>query len=173
MFNMVKMDLMRMFKSKSIFIIGIIFALMIFATSAMLKTIYEDEKLSQLIEQSEQSADDNTNVGMSISIAPGADGKISILDDLYGNTSGKLMALFMVIFTVIYASADYTSGFVKNIAGQVKNRGMLVVSKAICLFVYTLIFFLFYILVQIISDGAILGYFKLGDTGKLLSLIHI
>jgi len=173
MFNMIKMDLARMFKSKSMFVIGIIFAAMIFSTSFLLKTISEDEKMSQLMEQSQEAASDNTDVGISVSIVPEEDGKVSVLNDLYGNTNGKVMILFMVIFTVIYSSADYTSGFIKNIAGQVKNRGMLVVSKAVCLFIYTVIFFAFYLLVQIISDGVILGYFKIGDVGDLFSYLGV
>lgn len=173
MFNMIKMDLYRMFRSKSLYIIGIIFVAIIFSTSAMVKFMTQDEKMSQMIEQAQSSTEDKQNVGMSISINPTSDGKVSVLDDLYGNVSGKAIALFLVIFTVIYASADYTSGYIKNIAGQVRNRAMLIGSKAVCLFIYTVMFFIVYVGIQTLSDTLILGYFKFGNVSRFFTYLGV
>lgn len=173
MFNMIKMDVYRMFRTRSFYVIGIIFMVMIVATSAVVKVMSEDENMSQIMEQAQDVGDSSTNIGMSVSITPNEDGKVSIVDDLYGNTSGKLLALFLVIFTVLYASADYTSGYIKNIAGQVKSRVMMVASKAVCLLLYTILFFGGYVVVQIVSDRLILGYFNLGKAGELFSYLGI
>lgn len=173
MFNMIKMDMFRMFKSRSMLVIGIIFAVMTVSTSIMLKVVYEDENLSQIVEETKETQENDASVGMSINIVPGEEGKITILDEIYGNIGGMLLALFLVIFTVLYSSADYTSGYIKNIAGQVKNRSMLVFSKAICLFVYTVVLFIFYVAVQTISDTVVSGYFNLGNASKLFSYIGV
>ena len=62
---------------------------------------------------------------------------VSVFDLFYGNIKGKFLALFMVIFAVLYSTADMTSGFIKNIAGQVRDRRGLVFAKGVSLFVYT------------------------------------
>lgn len=52
----------------------------------------------------------------------------------------NIFALFLVIFTVLFSCADYTSGFIKTISGQVSVRSKLVASKLVTLFVFELYF---------------------------------
>lgn len=88
---------------------------------------------------------------------PGAD--VSVFDGFYANVKGKFIALFMVIFTVLYATADITSGYVKNIAGQVRNRGNLIFAKAAALLLYVVLTMLLFIGVQMLSNA--ISYQKL------------
>ena len=57
------------------------------------------------------------------------------------------------IFTVLYATADITSGYVKNIAGQVRNRGNLILAKAVALFLYTVLTMLLFTGIQTFSNA--------------------
>ncbi len=78
--------------------------------------------------------------------------EVSVFDLFYANIKGKFIALFIVIFAVLYATADMTSGYVKNIAGQVKNRGCLVLAKAAGLFLYVVLTLLLFAAVQAVSN---------------------
>ena len=62
------------------------------------------------------------------------------------------MALFLVIFTVLFSSADIGSGYIKNIGGQVRSRRNLIFSKASVLFVYTTVTMLLYFIIQILHS---------------------
>ena len=52
--------------------------------------------------------EESGNLGMDVILPtkPGAD--VSVFDGFYANVKGKFIALFMVIFTVLYATADIT-----------------------------------------------------------------
>lgn len=47
------------------------------------------------------------------------------MDVFFSNAQGKFYALFLVIFAVMFATADIKSGYIKNIGGQVSQRGSL------------------------------------------------
>ena len=63
------------------------------------------------------------------------------MDVFFSNAQGKFYALFLVIFAVMFATADIKSGYIKNIGGQVSQRGMLIVSRAVALALFTAITF--------------------------------
>ena len=63
------------------------------------------------------------------------------MDVFFSNVQGKFYALFLVIFAVMFATADIKSGYIKNIGGQVSQRGMLIVSRAVALALFTAITF--------------------------------
>ena len=103
--------------------------------------------------------EESGNLGMDVILPtkPGAD--VSVFDGFYANVKGKFIALFMVIFTVLYATADITSGYVKNIAGQVRNRGNLIFAKAAAFLLYVVLTMLLFIGVQMLSNA--ISYRKL------------
>ncbi len=55
--------------------------------------------------------------------------------------SGGLM-IFMFISVASYYYSDFDSGYIKNIAGQVKNKGSIVIVKFITAAIHNLIFFI-------------------------------
>ncbi len=172
MFNMVKMDLYRMFNSKSLYIIGIIMACLIFLTTGLLKMEFDSyERKSD--KQIHAVNEDNVNLGMSVFVEPDEDGEVTVLNDFFANVSAKFLALFLVIFTVIFSTADYTSGYIKNIAGQVNDRSIFILSKAVSLFIYTIISVFWFLFIQILAHLIILGYVKLGDIRDLVSYVSL
>ena len=44
----------------------------------------------------------------------------------FANSQGKLYALAFGDFTVLFSTADISSGYIKNIGGQIRNRGTLI-----------------------------------------------
>ena len=130
MLNMIRMELFRMFKTKSLYVIWTIFAVLMIVTTAL--TAGEMDAYS--------------------------------LEDRQQNYEyAKAVAVFMIIFTILYSTADVTSGFVKNIAGQVKNRGLIVCAKAVCLFLYTVLTMMLFFIVQAVANKLFFHEVILGD----------
>ena len=176
MLNMIKMDVYRMFRTKSMYVIWIILLASALITSFLSKIDYDaankewekqqavesqadtdtdmqaaDVVNAQDIEQ-QQAADsnkeqlsqqntDNVNLGMSVELPTEPGKKVTVMDVFFSNAQGKFYALFLVIFAVMFATADIKSGYIKNIGGQVSQRGMLIVSRAVVLALFTAITF--------------------------------
>ncbi len=157
-----------MFKSKSLMVIWGIMALLIVATTYLGYTEMKDEQVQQENYETAAEGEEVTNLGMSVSIPtePGAD--VTVFDLVYGNLRGKFIALFIVIFAVLFSTADLTSGYIKNIGGQVRNRSHLILSKALLLFLYTVLTLGIFVLVQAVSNQVFFGYVKWGDLSQLL-----
>lgn len=161
MLNMIRMELFRMFKTKSLYVIWMVMIACVFLTNSLsaeeILTFSMEEK--QEMYEAAMDGEESGNLGMDVTLPtkPGAD--VSVFDGFYANVKGKFIALFMVIFTVLYATADITSGYVKNIAGQVRNRGNLIFAKAAVLLLYVVLTMLLFIGVQTLSNA--ISYQKL------------
>ena len=174
MLNMIKMDVYRMFRTKSMYVIWIILLASALLTSFLSKIDYDavnkEWERQQAVESQtdidgqtvdvvnaqdieEQQADnsnkeqlsqqntDNVNIGMSVELPTEPGKKVTVMDVFFSNAQGKIYALFLVIFAVMFATADIKSGYIKNIGGQVSQRGMLIVSRAVVLALFAAITF--------------------------------
>ncbi|MDE7157535.1 MAG: ABC transporter permease [Lachnospiraceae bacterium] len=172
MLNMIKMDMYRMFKAKSLYVIWCILICLLFLSTWLTKTEYQsavknhDEYRNETVEEGEESEDDIV-FGIQTVVPTEVGEDITVFDMLFANISGKDIALFLVIFAVIFATADIGSGYIKNFGGQVKRREGLIVSKALALLVFTGLTLLITFLTQAISNFIVLGYLKWGDAGSL------
>ena len=176
MLNMIKMDVYRMFRTKSMYVIWIILLASALLTSFLSKIDYDaankEWEKQQAVEsqadtdtdmqaadvvnaqdiEEQQAADsnkeqlsqqntDNVNLGISVELPTEPGKKVTVMDVFFSNAQGKFYALFLVIFAVMFATADIKSGYIKNIGGQVSQRGMLIVSRAAALALFTAITF--------------------------------
>ncbi len=172
MLNMLKMDLYRMFRTKSMYVIWIVLAASILLTTALVKMDYEDEMSgadNMTQEQIDEAAIENLNVGITVTLPTQIGEKITVLDVFFANSSAKFYAMFLVIFAVIFSTADINSGYIKNIGGQVKNRGELIVSKAVALAVFTFVTMAGVFLLQVVSNGIYFKEVELGDLNAVLA----
>lgn len=203
MINVCKMELFRLFKTRSLYVIlAIMAAMTVFFTYIVKDTFNQANNAAEAARTEAAKQDTNSGhsdlsdgfeTGLQVQIvSPNTDEKssafitagpsgaediseddVSILSMLYNSVTGLLMGLYVVIFAVLFATADTTSGFIKNIGGQVSSRTILILSKALCLFVYTVVIFAAYLAFQGISTQAFFGYSKLGDIGELASYLVI
>ena len=175
MLNIIKMDLYRMLKTKSMYVIWIVLAAILLITTSLCKTDYEllTEKDAMKQEQVTEPTVDNINVGMMVTLPTEPGEKVTVYDIFYANSQGKFYALFLVIFTVLFSSADIGSGYIKNIGGQVRSRRNLIFSKASVLFVYTTVTMLLYFIIQIIAQQMYFGYLEWGNGSELLRYFGI
>ena len=77
-------------------------------------------------EQVTEPTVDNINVGMMVTLPTEPGEKVTVYDIFFANSQGKFYALFLVIFAVMFSTADIGSGYIKNIGGQVQKRGTLI-----------------------------------------------
>lgn len=171
MLNIIKMDLYRMLKTKSMYVIWIVLAAILLITTSLCKTDYEllTEKDAMKQEQVTEPAVDNINVGMMVTLPTEPGEKVTVYDIFFANSQGKLYALLLVIFTVLFSTADISSGYIKNIGGQVSNRGTLIFSRAIALAVFTVLTMAGAFLFQAAANGIVFGEVEWGNTKAILS----
>lgn len=171
MLNIIKMDLYRMLKTKSMYVIWIVLAAILLITTSLCKTDYElsTEKDAMKQEQVTEPTVDNINVGMMVTLPTEPGEKVTVYDIFFANSQGKLYALLLVIFTVLFSTADISSGYIKNIGGQVRNRGTLISSRAIALAVFTVLTMAGAFLFQAAANGIFFGELEWGNTKAILS----
>lgn len=149
----------------------LVFLAMTAISTVLCKTELDDAEIQQSNYEStlEQEDTQTTNVGISVILPTKPGEKASVYDMFYANVQGKEVALFLVIFAVMFSLADFKSGFIKNIGGQARKRFYLIASKTIVLTIFTVILFVLFLLFQALCNQVILGYLKWGDIGDLLT----
>ena len=171
MLNIIKMDLYRMFKTKSMYVIWIVLAAILLITTSLCKTDYEllNEKDAMKQEQVTEPTVDNINVGMMVTLPTEPGEKVTVFDIFFANSQGKFYALFLVIFAVLFSTADISSGYIKNIGGQVGNRESLIFSRSIALSVFSVLTMTGAFLFQAAANCIVFGELEWGNTKAILS----
>ena len=171
------LNMIRMFKTKSLYVIWLVLAAGILFTTGLsadeMKTYTMEEKQEMYEYATGQQKSDTVNLGMDVTVPTKPGDTVSVFDLFYGNIKGKFLALFMVIFAVLYSTADMTSGFIKNIAGQVRDRRGLVFAKGVSLFVYTVLTMLIFTGIQTISNALFFDELVFGPVKEFLQYAGI
>lgn len=151
MFNLIKMDLYRMVHSVSFKVMMVVVIAVAFFTIGMTSydVAYTREQLEKGIVQMEETAaeDDKIVIEMGISVTSNDSWveEVPFSELVNENMKSNLLLLLCAIFVPLFVHAEYKNGYIKNIAGQLSNRGMLVVSKLVAVAVQILILFVSYI----------------------------
>ena len=69
----------------------------------------------------------------------------------------------MVIFAVLFSTADIGSGYIKNIGGQVQKRGALIFSRSIALAVFMALTMTGAFILQAVANYIVFGDLEWGD----------
>lgn len=188
MYNIIKMELYRMVRMKSFYVIMFIMtAMTIVGTWAVSEEVAYYKEQAQKTEQSldaiQQNAGENQEasedgeeimIGLSSEMSKDTDySNVTVLDIAYSNLSGMIVALFIAIFVVLFCGADITSGYIKNFVGQAKNRTRLVLAKVIAMGIYTVGTMLVFFCVQTITNGIFFGYVHMGHVGSCISYLAV
>lgn len=123
MLNIIKMDLHRFVRQISFFVmIAVVIAIAVFSVGV---TKYDlDKNGGRMIES------DEIVYGITVNTNPEwANGEITFAEMVNVEFASCLMLILCVIFVPLFVGGEQKNGFIKNIAGQLPNRGMLVVSK--------------------------------------------
>jgi hypothetical protein len=88
--------------------------------------------------------------------------KATITDLFFSDIQSRMMLMFLTIFVAFFVGSEWTSGFIKNISRELKNRGLLVISKAVSVGIFLFIMFLTYYIISGIFCYFVYGYCWLG-----------
>lgn len=168
MLNTIKMDLYRMFKTKSLYVIWVILAALTLFSTALCKDEYSDASIQAANYEEQLNTEDSVpNIGMTVIIPTVPGEKVSLYDMIFANFQGKSIATLLVIFSILFCNQDLSSGYIKNIGGQIEKRSFLILSKTICLALYTILTMIFFFIIQAMANGIFFGYLKLGNLETL------
>jgi len=119
---------------KSLYVIVIIMVFMNLAMPLVNNKITEDPQMSQLIEQTQEMPDDEiSHIGISVIVMAEDDGNYTFGNLMIAPLAGLMYALFLGIFTVIFTTADFSTGDIKNFGGALRHRWYIPVAKGIAL----------------------------------------
>lgn len=140
MLNLIKMDLHRLFRIKSFWIMIVVtIALIAFNTYV---THYEVTELLANTSVSDMQTDEaDIVIGFTVQTQAEWMNKVDFTDLVNSNFSGLFLAVLCAIFAPIFVNGDQKNGYIKNIAGQFSNKGMLVLSKLVAVAVQVLVIF--------------------------------
>ena len=188
MFNAIRMDVYRLFKTKSTYIILVIMiALSVMGTGLMSVMTEMTGAESQQV-QTEQMSDNADYAGeddqfnedteeaqsqfsVSVSESDPDENDNSVLSFAMSDISGLQAGLFIIIFTVLFSMADINSGFIKSIGGQVKGRGVLIVSKIVAIAIFTAIVIITDFLTELIAVNIFFDDAVVGSASEIVRLL--
>lgn len=150
MFNLIKMDFYRMFRTKSFYIVGLILAA--FVAMMMYSLGSSDPAWIQ-----EYYGYDINNMQM--------------IDLLYETLMNGMIPMVIGIGAAMFICTDYSSGYIKNIASSVKNKTTIALSKFVVSTVGIIIYFILMILLTYILGNLFVGTVVIGDASLLVQYV--
>ena len=130
MFNMLRMDLRRLFKSRSFKIILLVTAALILMVSLLTAVVSDPEALDDMGAHGAEI--DEIDRKMSEEIR-----NMTQLDLAHETLGGGFLLIIVGIGVTLFASHDFSSGFVKNICCAQPRRAIYVLSKVLTAGVYS------------------------------------
>lgn len=168
MLKTLKMDLYRMFRSKSFYITLLITYVLVVVSIASFKMVMENEDLKSFYEQS-MEATDKMNMGISAGMIYVNTPEVTLLDLFSANISGASIAVIAVIFGIIFVCSEHNSGYIKNVISRKGYRTYFTLSKAICMGIYLLISFIGTSVLIAGTSSIILENYVFGDLSTFVS----
>ena len=176
MFNLIKMDLHRLSRSISTYIMIVLAASLAFFTVYM--TNHElnivKENPPAVTEISDTDSDENT-FGIVVDTNPmWISGDIDVSEMLGVQLRSNMALILVSIFVTLFVAAERKNGFIKNIAGQFHNRSIMVAAKLVAVAVQVLILFATFVSFILISSFIFWGdRLVLASVSELLQLIGV
>lgn len=188
MFNAIRMDVYRLFKTKSTYIILVIMLAMSVMGTGLMSVMTEMTGAERQQVQTEQMSDNadyageddqfnedtegaQSKLSVSVSEIDPDENDNSVLSFAMSDISGLQAGLFIIIFTVLFSMADINSGFIKSIGGQVKGRGVLIVSKMAAIAIFTAIVIIADFLTELIAVNIFFDDAVVGSASEIVRLL--
>lgn len=188
MFNAIRMDVYRLFKTKSTYIILVIMLALSVMGTGLMSVMTEMTGAERQQVQTEQMSDNadyageddqfnedtegaQSQLSVSVSEIDTDENDNSVLSFAMSDISGLQAGLFIIIFTVLFSMADINSGFIKSIGGQVKGRGVLIVSKIAAIAIFTAIVIIADFLTELIAVNIFFDDAVVGSASEIVRLL--
>lgn len=150
MFNLIKMDMYRLFRSTSTWI-TLLFVVILAVFSVVMTNIdikmAEDDPSSLITETTEEA-----QLGIYVETNPEwVKGNIEVGDIISTEIGSGLLAILSAVFAAIFANAEQKNGYIKNIAGQFPRRGSLIISKFVAIAIQIFLMMIVFTVVTVIT----------------------
>lgn len=149
MFNVIKMDLLRMKKGRAVYISLAIIAFMLIMTTYMGSLEMGADGTVALQEATNMQQVEEIQLGISFNMYGM---ELSMENLILTFLQSGFLILITGIFASVFACSEMSTGFIKNIAGVVKNRWSLVLSKNVVMFIFVLLEFIVVIAASLIGS---------------------
>ena len=166
MLRLFKMNLYRTLRSKSAWILIIVAIGITIMGNGINKIASVYIEKNTAIESTEVA---ETGIGVEAT----EESQNTIFSVLAGDMKAGMLLIFIIIFASLFISAEEKNGYVKNVSSLVKNREDMVLPRIAAIAVYTLAFYIIYMLAEGISylilfpgtaigfEASYLGFFAL------------
>lgn len=174
MLNMIRMDLYRMFHSKSLYVVWVIMIAAMIWSVKICKSDYDNmQRAAQENNGVIEQQDEGDGMGVYLAMVARAGESATLGDLAYANIHGRLLGVFLAVFAVIFSTADLDSGFIKNVGGQVTNRAMLNLSKAVVLLIFTVLSMALFAISIMAGSFLSFGYVEWGGFADFCKYIGV
>lgn len=172
MFNIIKMDLYKMFKMRSFYVVNIIAMvsiaiMLLFVVVDADKTDLKGSNATTVYEDKDQ----NVKLGVDVDDSQLLGTEQNVLTIYSCFMSSGIYLFLSVIFTMIFALSENKNGYIKNIGGQVRHRWQLFVSKLTAIFIYIFMFDIILLVVQSVIWFIAKGNFGAGSFSEYITFI--
>lgn len=169
MWNAIRMELYRLFRTKAFYVILLVTVGMTIFSCYMTKWDIENggNNTSPVELETTSGEEIQVQLGLAVAVQVDEQGEVSLLNAMEAELRELFWSLFLGIFTVLFLGEPFSSGYVKNIGGAREGRRRLVVAEGVTLLVFVLISFVTYLLTHVACSQVFMGYVKLGDAGRL------
>ena len=130
MFNLLKMDIQRLFKSRSFYIILSVTAVLILMVSLMAAAVSAPETLDEMGASGAELDEIDRRISEEIR-------KMNQLDLAHETLGGGFLLVMVGIGVALFVNSDFSSGFIKNICCAQPRRASYVLSKALTAGIYS------------------------------------
>ena len=151
MFNLLRMDLQRLFKSRSFYIVLGITALLLILVTVMARSLSDPETLAAMEEQGAEI--DESDRMMSEYIQ-----NMSQLDFMHESLGSGFLLVMTGIGMTLFVNGDFSSGFIKNICCVNPRRRDYVLSKVALAGIYSGVITVLSVLLMLLSPVLIHMY---------------
>lgn len=177
MLNLIRMNLYRMIKTKSLYILllcSVSFCLLSCymdrydyieiqkeeTETIAEETLSEDETTTGItFEKADEIDPESGSFGIAVQTPDKTDGKNPVfLEYFHAYLASGMLLLFLIIGSALYVNGESKCGFIKNIAGQTRHKSYIYIAKIIAMAIYAAFFILLYGLLHYIGLKLFLPY---------------
>lgn len=185
MYNLTKMELYRLFKSISTWVLIAVTVVLSVFTVAVTKidlnlmeqdTSYEDTAVQDglVVYGTDENYGDTAHLGIYFDTDKGwSVGNVNIAEFTIVALKSGLALILITIFTAMFVNAENKNGYIKNIAGQVGLKGKLIFAKLPAIFIFNVVIFALTYLTNAIAVQLIIGNADFSITSDNLKLLLI
>ena len=178
MLNVIKMDLYRLVKTRSLYVILIIVAAFMMLNVYMLQQNFEmysskQTDVNTVPETTAEDSTENVNLGISYDGSSLIRADVTLLDEVMVMLSSGIMMLFTGIFVVIYVCGENTSGYIKNLVTCTKRRYYIILSKTVAMSVFVLFELLIMLLITGIASSIFIDNITIELSAKLFQYLGL